>query len=99
MIIKNYFTEMFCQDCPDGSDENEEACDSVSQSHRETNDKETISDSLVITNDEAEADHRPGVIEREMKLNPCAVWPPVCGQVCVSGTSTSLIMSIKTATI
>ena len=53
----------------------------------------------MITNDEAEADHRPGVIEREMKLNPCAVWPPVCGQVCVSGTSTSLIMSIKTATI
>ena len=21
----------------------------------------------------------------ELKLNPCSVWPPVCGQVCVSG--------------
>ena len=23
--------------------------------------------------------------EFELKLNPCSVWPPVCGQVCVSG--------------
>ena len=41
-----------------------------------------VSDDMEIKNDVNENQNKD---EFELKLNPCSVWPPVCGQVCVSG--------------
>ena len=81
---KHYF---FCfQDCPDGSDESQDVCED-SLVRRDKGDKaRMVSGGLQIAREE--------VIETQsdedqddpdlMRLNPCSVWPPVCGQVCIS---------------
>ena len=44
--------------------------------------EKVVSDDMEIKNDVNENQNKD---EFELKLNPCSVWPPVCGQVCVSG--------------
>jgi len=66
------------KDCPDGSDESIDICKSVP---KKIDTEKVVSDDMEIKNDVNENQNKD---EFELKLNPCSVWPPVCGQVCVS---------------
>ena len=61
------------QDCPDGSDEASEACQSVAGQERRVRGKEV-----------GRVREEKGGPEVERSGDPCSEWPPVCGQVCVS---------------
>ena len=76
------------QDCPDGSDESQDVCEDSLVRRRKGDKARMVSGGLQIAreevieteSDEDQDDHDPDL----MRLNPCSVWPPVCGQVCIS---------------
>ena len=75
------------QDCPDGSDESEAVCDEALVRRRKEDKARIVSGGLQIAREEVietESDEDNDDHDDLMRLNPCSVWPPVCGQVCIS---------------
>ena len=75
------------QDCPDGSDESSEVCEDRLVRQRVEPRARVVSGDLQIQREEVietvSGDNHDDNGDL-MRLNPCSVWPPVCGQVCIS---------------
>ena len=75
------------QDCPDGSDESSEVCEDRLVRQRVEPRARVVSGDLQIQREEVietvSGDNHDDNGDM-MRLNPCSVWPPVCGQVCIS---------------
>ena len=71
-LLRPNITIYSLQDCPDGSDETNEVCQAV------VGKKEKVVAEKFAVKEEEEVEEREG-------SNPCSRWPPVCGQVCISG--------------
>ena len=64
-------------DCPDASDESQDLCDGALVKNRRTQ----VTDDNNVTEDSVDDDN----YEEMIRINPCSAWPPLCGQICISG--------------